>query len=120
MAYTKYGEFMRIQRIKNHENMTDVAKMFDVALPFVSAVETGKRNVPPEWFDIIVEHYSLNRYEQDELRNAIDHSKTQVKIPLVNSSSYQREMAVCLQRSFDNIDEETANKIIDILSKKEG
>lgn len=118
MGYTKYGEFMRIKRIENHEIMTDTSNMFGVALPFVSAVETGKRNVPTEWFDIIVEHYKLDESEQIELRNAIEQSKTQVKISLVGTNNYQREVAVCLQRSFDNIDEETANRIIDILSEK--
>ncbi len=118
MGYTKYGEFMRIKRIEHHEIMTDTSSMLGVALPFVSAVETGKRNVPAEWFGIIVEHYKLDEAEQIELKNAIDQSKTQVKISLVDTNNYQREVAVCLQRSFDNIDEETANRIIDILSKK--
>ena len=48
MSYTKFGEFMRIPRVKNHEVMGDTAKLLDVKLPFVSTVESGKRNVPEE------------------------------------------------------------------------
>ena len=54
MSYTKFGEFMRIQRIKNHEVMGDTAKLFGVKLPFVSTVESGKRNGYLYWSSIIV------------------------------------------------------------------
>ncbi len=57
MGYTKYVEFMRILRIKAHEVMGDTAKLLNARLPFVSAVENGKRNVPAEWVPILIEHY---------------------------------------------------------------
>ena len=116
MAYTKYGEFMRILRIRFHEVMGDTARLFGVKVPFVSAVENGKRNVPEEWFDKIVGHYNLSAEEQAELRDAIDDSKTQMKISLVNTNNVKREMALQFQRSFDGIDEETARKIIEMLN----
>lgn len=119
MGYTKFGEFMRILRVKNHEVMGDTAKLFGVKLPFISTVESGKRNVPEEWIPIIIEHYALNEIEQEELKQAVEDSRTQVKINLVQTDNYQREMALLFQRSFDNIDEETAKKIIDILDNKE-
>ena len=46
MAYTRFGEFMRVLRIKNHEVMGDTATLLGVTIPFVSAVENGKKNVP--------------------------------------------------------------------------
>ena len=54
MSYTKFGEFMRIQRVKHHEVMGDTAKLFNVKIPFVSTVESGKRNVPDEWIPILI------------------------------------------------------------------
>lgn len=119
MAYTKFGEYIRILRVKNHEVMGDSAKLFNVKLPFISAVENGKRNVPETWFDIMVSHYNLNQQEQNELKKAIEDSRTQLKINLVQTDNYQREMALQFQRSFDDIDEETAKKIISILESKE-
>ena len=53
MSYTSFGEFMRILRVKNHEVMGDVAKMLGVKVPFLSAVENGKKNVPSEWINAI-------------------------------------------------------------------
>ena len=116
MAYTKFGELMRILRIKNREVMGDTAKLLNVKLPFISAVENGKRNVPEEWFEILVNHYNLTKSEQEELNEAIELSRTQVKVNLINSSSFKREMAVQFQRSFDSIDDDTAEKIIKLLN----
>lgn len=115
MAYTKFGEFMRIQRIKNHEVMGDSAKLLGVTLPFMSSVENGKKNIPENWFGIISEHYHLNDIEQEELMAAIKNSKIKVKIDLSNTPSYQRNVAIQFQRSFDDIDEDTAERIIKLL-----
>ena len=120
MAYTKYGEFMRILRVKFHEVMGDTAEFLGVKLPFVSAVETGKRNVPEDWYEKIVKHYNLSLDEQKELREAINESKTQMKINLVNTNNVKRQMALQFQRSFDDIDEETARRIIEMLNSGGG
>ena len=119
MSYTKFGEFMRVLRVKNHEVMGDTAKLLDVKIPFVSAVESGKRNVPDGWFSLIVEHYNLNEIEQAELLQAIEDSKTQAKISLVLVPQNKRQVALQFQRSFEQLDDDTVNEIMKIL-KKEG
>lgn len=117
MGYTKFGEFMRIQRVKHHEVMGDTAKLFGVKLPFISTVESGKRNVPEEWIPILIKHYNLSATEQAELIDAVEHSKTQMKINLTTASNAQRRLAVQFQRSFENLDEDTATAIIKLLNK---
>jgi len=119
MAYTKFGEFMRIQRIKHHEVMGDIAEMLNVKVPFISAVECGKRNIPDEWIPKLIKHYSLSSNEQKELANAIEESKTQLKINLVSASDIQRKAALQFQRSFEKLDDKTANEIIKILDKED-
>lgn len=116
MAYTKFGEFMRILRVKSHEVMGDVAKLLGVSTPFLSAVENGKKNVPTEWFAIITKHYDLTDEEQAELKEAIENSKTQIKLNL-SGSSYQRDAALQFARSFGEIDENTAQKILELLKR---
>ena len=120
MAYTKFGEFMRILRIKNHEVMGDSAEMLGVSVPFLSAVENGKKNVPNDWFDKIVAHFRLGIDEINDLKNSIEQSKTQMKLDLKEASSYQRSAAIQFARSFDGIDEETAKKIIELLENSGG
>lgn len=117
MAYTRFGEFMRILRIKHHQVMGDTAKLLDVKTPFLSVVENGKKNVPDKWFDIIAKEYSLDINEKQELLEAIEESKTQIKIDLVSCENYQRETALAFQRSFNDLNEEEAKKIMKILGK---
>ncbi|MBQ0064743.1 MAG: helix-turn-helix domain-containing protein [Firmicutes bacterium] len=119
MAYTKFGEFVRILRIKNHEVMGDMAKVLGTSLPFLSAVENGKKNVPKEWIPKLVTHYRLTLEEEIELDQSIEDSKTQMKLNLVNSSNNQRLAALQFARSFDGMDDETAIKIIKLLEKGE-
>ncbi len=115
MSYTKFAEFMRILRIKNHENMGDTAKLLDVNVSFLSAVETGKKNVPMNWVEKIVNHYKLSSRERLDLLAAIEDSKTTSKIDLVSTPDYKRQVALQFQRSFDDIDETTAKKIMELL-----
>lgn len=119
MSYTSFGEFMRILRIKNHEVMGDVAKVLEVKIPFLSAVENGKKNVPLDWKDKIINHYNLDKQEQLELETAIEESKIQYKIIMNDSGINQRKAAMQFARSFDCIDDETAIKIMELLKNKQ-
>lgn len=94
MTYTKFGEFMRVLRVRHHEVMGDVAKLLGVSTPFLSAVENGRKNVPNEWFDIIAEHYALSDDEIADMKNAAENSRNQVKITLSKSETI-REMWRC-------------------------
>lgn len=119
MSYTSFGEFVRILRIKHHEVMGDMAKVLNVRTPFLSAVENGKKNVPTDWIDKITTHYHLTDAEQEDLEQAIEESRTQYKIPTEHAGVYQRRAAFQFARSFDEMDDETATKILELLSKKE-
>ena len=118
MAYTKFGEFVRILRIKNHEVMGDMAKVLGASLPFLSAVENGKKNVPAEWVKKITTHYNLSENEQQEMLEAIEESKTQYKIVMNDAGTNQRKVALKFARSFDELDDDTAIKILKLLSEK--
>ena len=119
MTYTSFGEFVRILRIKHHEVMGDMAKMLEVKIPFLSAVENGKKNVPADWIDKIANHYGLTIKEKDELQKAVDESRIQYKIAIKDSGINQRRAAMQFARSFDELDDDTAIKILKLLKDKE-
>ncbi len=118
MAYTRFGEFVRILRIRHHEVMGDMAAKLDVKLPFLSAVENGKKNVPSDWVDKLTALYSLTAEERSELETAIQESRTQFKLNIGNAGVTQRRAALQFARSFENMDDETASKILELLSKQ--
>lgn len=117
--YTPFGEFVRILRIKHHQVMGDMAKLLNTSTPFLSAVENGKKNVPAEWAQKLTEIYHLTSDEQRELQVAIEESRTQYKIVLGDASADRRRVAMQFARSFDEMDDETAQKILALLREKE-
>lgn len=117
MKYTPFGEFYKILRIKNNENLSTASKLLSVSPAFISSVECGKRPVPEDWYNILCKHYSLSQTEQSQLKDAIDSSQTIVKLGLLNATLQQRKVAVAFQRSFDNLNEDVANKLLEILNK---
>ena len=120
MAYTSFGEFLRILRIKNHEVMGDLAIVLNVKVPFLSAVENGKKNVPDEWIDKFVSHYNLDEDEKNEMLNSIEESRTQYKLNTSNAGLYQRKAALQFARSFEKMDDETAMQVLELLKKNGG
>lgn len=119
MAYTKFGEFVRVLRIRHHEVMGDMAKVLDVKVPFLSAVENGKKNVPADWAEKLAAHYGLDEADRRELAQAIEESRTQYKIPMGDAGVMQRKAALQFARSFDEMDDEMAMKLMELLSQKE-
>ena len=101
MAYTKFGEFLRILRIKRHEVMGDMAKKLCVTLPFLSAVENGKKNVPAELINQLVACYQLSKEEENELIQAAEESRTQYKISMIGAGVNQRRAALQFARSYN-------------------
>ena len=119
MAYTPFGEFVRILRIKHHQVMGDMAKVLGTSTPFLSAVENGKKNVPGEWIQKLIVHYGLDADEEKKLEAAIEESRLQYKIVPGNAGINQRKAAMQFARSFDEMDDETALKILELLREKE-
>ncbi len=119
MAYTKFGELVRIIRIRHHEVMGDMAKKLGLKLPFLSAIESGKKNVPAELITKIVECYHLSTEEEQELIEAAEESRTQYKISTIGAGISQRKAALQFARSFEKMDDETALRVLELLSSKE-
>ncbi len=117
MNYTPFGEFFRMLRIKHREILNDASALLHVSSAYVSSVECGKRPVPEEWIKIIADHYKLNEKEQKELADAVERSKTSIKINLSTATYPQRAAAIQFQRSFDDMDDDTANEIIKIIER---
>ena len=119
MGYTPFGEFVRILRIRHHQVMGDMAKILNTSTPFLSAVENGKKNVPAEWIQKIIEHYHLSSEDQIRLRESVEESKLQYKIIPGKAGINKRKVAMQFARSFEGMDDDTALKILELLRNKE-
>lgn len=114
-----FGKFCRKLRIEKDEILLDMAKKLDVTPSFLSAVEVGKKNVPENWESILIEKYSLNIEQAEELRQAIKDSVRQVKFDLYNKKETDRDLLLAFARKLDVLDTEEKESILSILNKKD-
>lgn len=112
---TSIGRFFRKLRIDRGEILRDMANKLGVSSAFLSAVENGKKKVPDAWMSKLKEIYSLNSEQMEELKTAILESGDTVELNIRNASPANRQLAVSFARQFDELDEETAKKMFDIL-----
>lgn len=68
---TELGKFLRKLRIGKNEILLDMANKLDVSPFFLSAVEIGKKKMPPMWNVRIRELYTLTNAQQEEFERAI-------------------------------------------------
>lgn len=117
MKYTPFGEFFKILRIKNKEVLLDASKFLGVSSAYVSAVECGKRSIPEEWREKIISHYSLSSKDTAELDRAIENSRATIEVNLSGVSDTRRAVALQFCRSFNDMEEDVASKILEILEE---
>lgn len=114
---TLFGKFVRKLRIDRNELLKDMAVKLGVASSYLSAVETGKRNVPHDWLEKITTLYQLNYEETQELKTAIESSQLSIKIDLKRASSKDKNLVMSFAREFKELDDEEKSKIWDILHR---
>ena len=110
--YTKFGEELKVLRTRRHQSIQDMADVLGVSKGFLSRVESGKKAIPRDWIDILCDHYHLKPYPRQILEEAAALSKTRMQILLREVPNYKRILAIKFEKYFDQIDEETAEKII--------
>ena len=114
---TSVGKFLRKLRIDHCEILRDMAERLGVSSAFLSAVENGKKKLPEAWLPKLKKLYSLTTEQLDELRNAIVEESNTIEMNVCNVSNQTRQLAVSFARKFDTLDEETVNKLLEILKK---
>lgn len=112
---TDFGRFLRKIRIDRGEVIKDMAEKLEVTASFLSAVETGKRNIPDYWIDKIAELYHLEEDTKTELKAAAANSVRYIKLNLENLQGSKREAAILFAKEFDNMDDATVNQIQTLL-----
>lgn len=115
---TAFGKALRKIRIDKGEVLIDMATRLEVSSSFISALETGKKNIPAEFIEKVIHSYSLGDRDADTLKTAAKDSITAIKIGLSKADQPQREAALIFARDFNNLTDETAEQIIRLLKNK--
>jgi len=113
---TEFGKFLRRLRIDNEELLKSMAEKLGVSSSYLSAVETGKRNIPDDWEEKIIQLYKLDMIEQEDLQNAIAISTRAVTMDLSKMVSKKKETALLFARKFDDVDDSAIEEIRKLLN----
>lgn len=115
---TEFGQYLRKLRIDCKELLRDMAVKLEVTSSFLSAVETGKRNIPENWVKKIIQFYSLDFFEQEALKKAADNSAKTVTMDLSKMVPKKKETVLLFARTFDDVDDSAIDEIRRLLNKK--
>ena len=116
---TELGKILKIIRIKRGEILKTMSENLGVTASYLSAVENGKRPMPSEWLEKLEKEYSLDAETMVNLQNAADKLVKSIKLDINKASNEKRDAALVFARSFDSMDEKTANDIKKMLLKGE-
>lgn len=115
---SEFGKFSRKLRIERNELLIDMAQKLDVKPSFLSAVEVGKKGIPNNWEEKIIEKYDLNEEQIRELKEAIDRSAKVLKVDLTDRDIRDKDLLFAFARKLDVLDTKDKESIFDILNRK--
>jgi transcriptional regulator with XRE-family HTH domain len=111
---TPFGKVVRKIRIDRGETMGAMAEALGISSAFLSSLETGKRNVPGEFLDKLLQHCGLKEKEAQDLRRLALVSRNAITI---KPKEKTRELAAAFSRKFEELDKEQIEEILKVLSK---
>lgn len=117
---TQFGKVLRKLRIDHGEILKTMAQKLGITSSYLSAIECGKRNIPANLINELTSIYNLSEYEQQELLEARDKSIGSIEIELSASNGRKRDLALQFARSFDDMDDETAEQMLRFLNHNRG
>ncbi len=115
---TELGKILRKIRIDHGEVLKDMADKLHVSSSYLSAVEVGKRNIPGHWIEELIRFYSLESFVAEKLRALSEESLKSIKLNIEGIDQAKRRVALVFARSFEEMDAETAEKLIQMLKKE--
>ncbi len=111
---TEFGKELRILRIERDENINSMAKKLNISIAYLSSIESGKRSIPADLVDKIVEKYHLNKERREVLREKEAISSNTINVDLSLVSSEQRKLVFALSRKIKDL---TDDECLEILGK---
>jgi len=112
---TEFGKILRMYRIQHGLILKDMADALDIPSSYLSAMEMGRKSVSNDFLQRLFNIYRFTSVEQQELKIAAAKSADQYKLSTKNVDSTHKELAFSFARKFEELDEETVTKILELL-----
>lgn len=115
---TEFGKLLRIIRINCGDSAKDMARKLNMSPSYLSTIENGKRNIPPDMEALLIRAYNLSDKDKEKLRKAMVKSSDMVKIDLTELAEKKKQMIYEITKG--NLDEETIDQLCKIMREKKG
>ena len=113
---TKFGIFIRKFRLDKGILLRDMAKDLDISPAYLSAMETGHKDITQSLADKIISVYNLSIEQTKELKKSIVLSQQKICIA-TGQIVWKNEIVSMLKEKLDNLSEEQRLKIIEVLKE---
>lgn len=114
---TTFGKELRKLRIEQAVRLKDLAEAIEVTSAFLSAVETGKKTLPPAHLGKLVSFFGLKAKRASKLEALAAKSAKEVRINLARASNPSKDLAAAFARKFNSLDEETIANLRRVLEE---
>ena len=117
---SEFGKELRKLRIDKGEILKNMADKLGCTSSYLSAIECGKRAVPPDLIPRLKELYGLDDGQVERLEAARDAVLKEISIGLGGASSEQRDVAIMFARTFKDLTREELEEMRGFLGKRNG
>lgn len=115
---TEFGKLLRIIRINSGDSAKDMAQKLNMSPSYLSTIENGKRNIPPDMEELLIRAYNLSDKDKEKLRKAMVESSDTVKIDLTDLAEKKKQMIYEITKG--DLDEATIDQLCKIIKEKKG
>ena len=113
---TEFGKILRIIRINSGDTAKAMADKLGISVPYLNAIENGRRDIPSDLTDKVINVYSLSEKDQKNIKEAVVTSKDKVKIDLTELAEKKRRVILALAQ--DEIDDDVMEEICKMVNAK--
>jgi transcriptional regulator with XRE-family HTH domain len=111
------GKFLRKLRVDEDEYLKDMSERIGVSISFLSAVENETKKITPKMIDKLVEEYSLNSGQEDQLRKYAMEANNEVDIDLSKLNENGIDLTYRFARNVTNLSDNDIELIRSILRR---
>lgn len=110
---TEFGRLLRIIRINSGDSSREMARKLGFSPSYLSAIESGKRNIPTDMEKLLSKSYPLSQIDLEKLRTAMFASSDTVKINLTDFAEKKQRVIMAIAQ--DDISDNVLDEISDLI-----
>lgn len=114
-----FGLYLRQLRKEKNESLLSLSEKLGVGVPFLSALENGKKTIPLDYGDKLTDVLNLTKEESINLKNSIDYSNRKIQINLDNLNSEQQEVSLAFARTINQASQKKLEELRKLLEKED-